>query len=208
MEQFLYPSQKKQRESKRDLPAHKVKELHEAAIKCILEDSRPFGDFRKEGMRRFLSIAVPGYVGPHRVTVQKRLKPLYHEMRQKMKEELKKVNHVALTTDFWKSLSGSYFLCLTVHYFNKDFDYINLVAGFRRVKGEHTSERIKKFISYEIEKLQIKDKVVSITTDNANDIKSATSTGFGIRFSCAAHLLNLIVQNGLILWRKPNAKNK
>ena len=36
------------------------KELHELAIKAIIQDSRSFNDFRRSGMLKFLKKAVPG----------------------------------------------------------------------------------------------------------------------------------------------------
>ena len=32
------------------------KKLNEAILECIIEDSRPFGDFRKKGMQEFLKL--------------------------------------------------------------------------------------------------------------------------------------------------------
>ena len=55
-----------------------------------------------------------------------------------------------------------------------------------------------------MESLKIKEKIAGITIDNAAVMKKATNTDFGIRCSCLAHILNLIVQNGLSLWKKVN----
>jgi hypothetical protein len=33
-----------------------AKRLNEAILECIIEDSRPFGDFHKSGMRKFLGL--------------------------------------------------------------------------------------------------------------------------------------------------------
>jgi hypothetical protein len=48
--------------------------------------------------------------------------------------------------------------------------------------------------------------MVAITSDNEASVKSActTITHESVRFSCMAHNLNLIVQNGFKLWNKPN----
>ena len=42
--------------------------------------------------------------------------------------------------------------------------------------------------------LEIGDKIVSITRDNAADIKKATLSGFGEPISCIAHNMNLRVK--------------
>ena len=38
------------------------KQLDEAIVKCIVQDSRSFNDFNRAGMKELLQIAVPGYV--------------------------------------------------------------------------------------------------------------------------------------------------
>ena len=38
----------------------KRRQLDEAAIRSIIMDARPFGDYRRAGMQSFLQVAVPG----------------------------------------------------------------------------------------------------------------------------------------------------
>lgn len=83
-----------------------------------------------------------------------------------------------------------------------------MVLGFRHLVGTHRADKIKKYILYELDQLQIKDKVCAIVSDNGADIVKAINDIMpGKRFSCAAHDLNRVVKNGLGLWNKPN-KNK
>ncbi|CAF4614871.1 unnamed protein product, partial [Rotaria socialis] len=69
----------------------------------------------------------------------------------------------------------------------------------------HYSDRIEQFISHEIEKLNIEAKIRSITTDNGADIRLAAQNQlkFGTRISCLIHVLNLVVQNGMWLFKIP-----
>ncbi|CAF1290950.1 unnamed protein product [Didymodactylos carnosus] len=185
------------------MTVERKKELDEAAIECIIDDSRSFGDFRRSGMQLFLSVATPGYKGPHRKTVSKNLEKLYYEHRDRLRRIFSTVNDIALTSDIWKNSRRTYFICLTAHYYNSSFQYISLVIGFRRLQGRKISTRLYEYIRYELEQLRIRSKIRSITTDNGSDIKAATSnTEFGIRISCLAHNLNLTVSNGLGLWKK------
>ena len=57
----MYTSQLQQRVPKLNpiKPDRKL-ELDEAAIDCIITDGRPFGDFRRLGMSRFLNEIYPG----------------------------------------------------------------------------------------------------------------------------------------------------
>ncbi|CAF1514071.1 unnamed protein product [Didymodactylos carnosus] len=187
-----------------------IDKLNEAAVSCIIEDGRRFGDFGRPGMRDFLDVAVPGYKGPLRHTVRRRLSTLYHEKRDRLRDTLSTILDISLTTDIWSSCSRFHFICLTAHYFNDSFGYMSTVIGFRRLRGRKVAKRLKKHIFYEIKNLKIQSKIRSITTDSGSDIKSATGSTaeFGTRIVCLAHNLNLIVTTGLCLWRKPTEKKQ
>lgn len=61
MPQVMFQSQIKQRDRKRgEVPPDRRRELHKAAIACIIEDGRPFNEFRRKGMTKFLDIIYPG----------------------------------------------------------------------------------------------------------------------------------------------------
>ncbi len=99
----------------------------------------------------------------------------------------------------WKTRNGYYFACITAHFFDNSYNYTSLVISFRKFSKRHLSQNIETFIKNELEKLEIESKVRAITTDNANDIKSAASK-ITYRFPCIAHNLNLIIKNSLKLW--------
>ncbi|CAF4330130.1 unnamed protein product, partial [Rotaria sp. Silwood2] len=63
--------------------------LDEAAIRCIIVDRRPFGDFRKHSMRDFLAAIVPCCSGPHERAVQRKIKKLYANKLLEHREKLK-----------------------------------------------------------------------------------------------------------------------
>jgi hypothetical protein len=64
------------------IPPEKKRMLDEAAIRCIVMDGRCWGDFRRAGMSKFLSVAIPGYYGPCGRTVQRNLSKLYLEKKR------------------------------------------------------------------------------------------------------------------------------
>jgi len=212
MEQYLFKSQQKDYSvniKKISMSSSLKKKLHNAAINCIVKDGRPFGDFRREGMKKFLSIAVPGYIGPHRTTVARRLHHLYLQYRKDLRGILMKLSDISLTTDLWKNSRHSHFIVLTAHFYDKCLKYTSLIIGFRQFIGPHDAVQIKKYINYEIDRLQIRYKLRSITTDNGSNVKSATQGGdFGVRISCYCHNINLIITEGLCLWKKKSALRK
>ncbi|CAF1161663.1 unnamed protein product [Rotaria magnacalcarata] len=120
--------------------------LDEAAIKCIIVDSRPFGDFRKRGMRDFLAAAVPGYPGPHERTLQRNIKKLYANKLFELREKLKNVQYVCLTTDLWRRPRQHHYLCATIHYVDENFGNVSTIVSCRRFHGRHLAVRIRNHI--------------------------------------------------------------
>ncbi|CAF1428026.1 unnamed protein product, partial [Rotaria sordida] len=206
LDEFLYPSQRKKNLPKEKSITSDQKELLDsAAIQAIIQDSHAFTWFRKSGMQHFLSVAVPGYHGPHRKTVVKRLKPMYKKRRADIREKLSNTNNISLSADIWQSNGKSHFIGLTAQYYDDEYQYHTMVIAFRRFIGKHSADRLERFIAKEINKLGIKSKVCAITTDNGGDIRCATQrlSKFGIKISCILHNLNLITQNGLWLFEIP-----
>ncbi|CAF1530517.1 unnamed protein product [Didymodactylos carnosus] len=64
-------------------------------------------DLRRMSMQDFLNVAVPGYKASHRHTVRRRLSILYHKERKRVKEILRNVQAISLTTDVWRSTTRS-----------------------------------------------------------------------------------------------------
>ncbi|CAF3331156.1 unnamed protein product [Rotaria sp. Silwood2] len=209
---YLFPSQIKQRERherKSTISPHLKQQLDAAAIECIVKDGLSFGTFRRAGMQHFLETIEPGYRGPTRQTVRKHLDKKYQERRSLLKNKLKDVPHISLTTDLWVNSRRHHFLVITAHYVDEHHQHISEIISFRRFRGRHLSARLKLFIINEIKKLNIESKIISITTDSGSDIKAATSSyEFGLRFSCDAHNINRTISTGLGLWNISTSKSK
>ena len=43
-----------------EIKPEKKRQYHEAAFECIVTDGRPFGDFPRLGMSKFLDVICPG----------------------------------------------------------------------------------------------------------------------------------------------------
>lgn len=210
---FLYPSQRPTRilpkeERPEPISNERKTQLNIDAIQAIIEVSHSFNIFRKSGMQKFLALAIPGYRGPSRHIVVKRLKPLYKQRRATIRNDLSTVLHISLSIDMWKSIRKDHFLCLSAHYYDNHYEAKSHVIAFRRFHGSHDSDRIEQFIDHEIEKLDIQTKICSITSDNGGDIKAATQNKFKFetRLTCLTHVFYLVVQNGLWLFKKPKVQ--
>ena len=110
---------------------------------------------------------------------------------------LKRVPAVAFTSDIWKSGARKYYISLTAHLFDKDFEVVPLVLSFRQLTERHLAVNIKSFIMFELdEKFQIMpNQRMEITTDCGSEMVAATSnSSFGPRYACIPHVWNNIVK--------------
>ncbi|CAF3586880.1 unnamed protein product [Rotaria socialis] len=131
----------------------------------------------------------------------------YHKYRKELRATLTSVRAIAITVDIWTKKQTS-FICLTGHAFNKKYESIPIVLGFRRLSGAHRANNLKNYIIYEMQQLDIEEKACAIVSDNGSDIKKAINDiKPGERFSCFAHDINLVVKNGLKIW-EPIEKKK
>lgn len=188
------------------ITAERKRELHDAAVDCIIRDGLSFGVFQQPGMSQFLQVAVSGYKGPDRKIVRSKIAVLYSSYTKRLRSVLSKIDFLALTCDLWRSSKRIYFISLTGHVFTNKYETIPIVLGCRRIIGRHLSTNIERYIDFELTRLNIKpEQIVSITTDNGSDMKKATSSfKYGTRISCMGHNFNLVVKNGLCLWKEPN----
>ena len=156
-------------------------------------------------MLKFLSTAVPGYCGPHRKTMRRRIAALYSLHTSKLRAIVPKLGLIALTSDLWKNSRQVYFICVTIHAFTSTFEHVPITIGCRRIIGPHLAPSIERYISFEVNRIGIKpEQLISITTDNGSNMKKVTlSNKFGQRISCMVHNLNLVINKGLCLWIEP-----
>lgn len=184
--------------------------LDQAAIECIIVDGRPWGDFQRPGMAKFLSICLNGYAGPSSRSVRRGLSRMYSQKIQSFKEELAEVPAVSITLDLWKSSRSHHFLCITVHWFDSNFYFHGKVLSFRKFKGRHISSRLRRHVKRVLIQYDLLNKIIATTTDNGANVKAAIGQSklFGIRLHCLAHALNLTIHKGLCLWLKTESRNK
>ena len=185
---LMYNSQKKYHQRKRSFISPEMKKiLDEKHLQAIVIDSRAFNDFSRPGIRSFFSTALPGYKPLHRTTVRRRLRDKYIEHRRAVRSVFTDVSDIALTADTWNSVQHRHFISVTAHFFDKKFKLISLTLGFRVIDGRHGAARLAKFINKEATFFKIREKIRSITTDNAkNIVNAAYATGLGTHLSCMA----------------------
>ncbi|XP_033140589.1 zinc finger BED domain-containing protein RICESLEEPER 2-like [Brassica rapa] len=137
---------------------------------------------------------------------------LYESERDTLKRELATLpGRVSFTSDLWTSVKREGYMCVTAHYIDRNWKLNSKILTFCALPPPHTGMSIAVQLLTSLKEWGIDKKVFSVTLDNAtsNDsmqdiVKSQLNLnddllcgGEFFHVRCAAHILNLIVQDGL-----------
>ena len=176
----------------------------------VLKDEQPFSVVEGEGFRELVQELQPKFGPPSRVTVARDVYRLFCNERIRLKKELTKIGQkICLTTDCWTSSTQMSYMCLTAHYIDSDWRLHKRIINFCQISN-HRGETIGKVIEACLLGWGI-ENVISITVDNAsaNDVAVAfvkrrvnawngsILDGEHMHLRCCAHIVNLIVNEGL-----------
>lgn len=141
----------------------------------------------------------------------------FESEKEKLKELL--ANHhgrVCFTSDLWLARPQNIgYICLSAHYIDASWRLNAKILAFCELKSPHTGDEIASKIFESLKEWGLEKKVFSITLDNATNNTSMLrilkgklqmTSGIGLlcegkymHIRCCAHILNLIVKNGLEL---------
>lgn len=152
---------------------------------------------------------ITGYVAPHSTTVRRSLKRLQLVHQARLVERLQYIDSISLTCDFWSNRSSKSFFVLTGHFISKRFELKRTVLDFSHFPEHHSADEIAHTLRSKLRKLNILDRIVSLTCDGASNLKKALSNvGVDDRVWCLGHRLHLIITNGLGLWLTDEDRKK
>ncbi|KAK8701839.1 hypothetical protein V6N13_020217 [Hibiscus sabdariffa] len=184
--------------------------IRKALIHMIIVDELPFRIVEGEGFKLFLSIACPRFHLPSRYTVRRDCLDLFNSMKKIMKTSFgKDTSRICLTTDTWTSLQRVSYMVLTAHWIDDEWMLQKRIINFCPIsahRGESIGQALEKCIrDWGIE------RVFSVTVDNAsansvgieylrkklNHRNTCVANGKYMHTRCVAHIINLIVQEGV-----------
>lgn len=193
----------------RDLTSKEKEELDLALVKMICLDFQPLSVVENKGFQEYtrklqemvLKTENIPYKLPNRKTLTNTLvKSEYNKEIKNLREMLKVVQYVAITSDAWTSDSTKSFLTVTAHFVFNDTLH-SWVLATREMSERHTAENVALKIKEVIDEFGITSKVVAVVTDNASNMKKCVTdclnkTHFPT-FPCTAHTLNLVVNTAI-----------
>ncbi|KMS98900.1 hypothetical protein BVRB_3g067910 [Beta vulgaris subsp. vulgaris] len=178
----------------------------------VIVDELPFRFVEGQGFRHFCSLMTNKFHVPSRITVARDCYEIFMEERVKLKTFLKtNCRKVCLTTDTWTSIQKINYMCLTAHFIDNDWKLNKRILNFCPIsshKGEAIGKAIEKcLLAWGIE------NVMTVTVDNAssndtaivylkkrlNNWGTSVVKGEFLHVRCIAHIMNLVVTDGLKL---------
>ncbi|KAL4561599.1 hypothetical protein LXL04_033769 [Taraxacum kok-saghyz] len=181
-----------------------------ACVKMIILDELSFRFVEQEGFKLFCSIACPKFDIPSCITVSRDIKKLYCDEKKKLKDYfIKHSQRVSLTTDTWTSIQNVCYMVLTAHFIDHEWKMQKRILNFCQISN-HKGDTIGKAIETCLREWGI-EMVFTITVDNAssNNVaiahikkrlqiwKTTVCDGDFLHMRCSAHILNLVVGDGL-----------
>lgn len=190
------------------LCAFKFDEFRELLALAIARHNLPLQLVEYEGIRSCFSYLNPDVKFVSRGTIKNDLLKIYGKERLKLYELLQRApGRIALTSDCWTSVTTDGYISLTAHFVDKNWRLQKKILAFTFVPPPHTGAALAEKVISLLKQWGIEKKVATITLDNASNNDSMVdglkydldlmSNGDYFHVRCCAHILNLIVQEGL-----------
>jgi hypothetical protein len=176
------------------------KEKEESTLRWILLTTQPLSTVTQKAYIKHMDIIDPEFIVPGEKKIRMMIACSYSYNKEKLKQLLKTAQSISLTTDLWSSRSKHGYLGLTATWINQNFEIVDVLLEISYFPAPHTAEEIANKLKNIMQKWEIEDRVVTITTDNGANIVAAVRKLEPIkRLSCAAHTLQLAIGKGLKL---------
>jgi hypothetical protein len=179
--------------------------------RMIIIDELPFNIVEHKGFRAFCKDMQPLFKPISRHTIRKECIEIFSYEKAKLMKMFSESNmRICLTTDMWTSIQQLGYMCLTAHYIDNDWKMQKQIINFFPLPSPHTGKAIGKAIEQKLLEWGI-DKVCTLTVDNASSNDKAAQylveklqpknslilNGEFFHLRCSAHILNLIVKDGI-----------
>lgn len=188
-----------------------VEACRKALATFVIIDEQPFKVVEGEGFKHLCRQLQPHFTIPSRYTIGRDCFQLYLDEKIRLKAFFKSnCSRVALTSDCWTSIQNLNYLTLTAHFIDNEWKYQKRIISFSTVLN-HKGETIGRQIEETLREWGLRS-LCTVTLDNAtsNDTAAAylkkrfTNISGGLvldgeffHMRCCAHILNLVVNDGL-----------
>jgi len=175
-------------------------ELRQYLTDWIIDDLQPLYVLQNIKFRRFISELDQAFIIPDEKGIKKITHRSYNFVLPMLIEKIKvEAKSVSITTDMWTSRSGQGYIGVTCSYIDEKFNLNEVTLTVNHVRYPHTAQHITDSLEEILDEWNLREKVFTITTDNAANMKKAIKNMNNIRWQgCGAHTLQLIIGNALV----------
>lgn len=193
----------------RPVSVTKSKLYDEQLAKMIVKQYCPFTIVESEEFKKFVQTVNPGYSLPSRKTISSRLIPeLYEKCVDEVREHLRNVRYVTITTNGWTLVNNECYISITAHFIDDDCKYQSYLLDCFKYEEKHTAENLAAEIKNILTDWGLIHKVNAVVSDNAANITAAIRLRSWRHIPCFANMLNLVIQAGLFEIRDTHDKAK
>nr|XP_027067613.1 zinc finger BED domain-containing protein RICESLEEPER 2-like [Coffea arabica] len=186
--------------------------MRQSAAEWVLMHEHPFSIVEEDGFNLMMKKGMPEWQKISRTTNKKDCLSVYEREKQKLKHLLSKVKKISLTTDLWKSKNQKIeYMVITGHWIDSQWRLQKRVLNFVHVPPPRPGIAIADAIYKCMLDWGIESKIYTVSVDNASNNDTALrclkdtfsrnkcllAKGKLFHVRCCAHILNLMVQDGL-----------
>ncbi|KAI7801397.1 putative zinc finger BED domain-containing protein 1-like [Triplophysa rosa] len=177
--------------------------LTTSITKWVAKACRPVNVVDDEGLLEIIHIASNDYTGFNSIqfnfiyialftiaTVTSKIHDSYEKEKAKVEEALRQTNTVALTGDYWTSLSNHSYLGVTAHYFDTHWKLRSHALTVMKTDERHYANVCAEHFLQVARQWNIELKISSLTTDSARNMIAAARQLPFEHMPCIAHSLH------------------
>ncbi|KAM0835171.1 hypothetical protein ACQ4PT_063120 [Festuca glaucescens] len=186
-------------------------ECRKIIAKMIIVHEYPFRMVEHAWFNILMNYMNASYKFIGRKSIRDECMKVYLSEKEILKKQLKSVESISLTCDLWTSNQNLCYLALVSHYIDDEWNMQSRVLNFIELDPPHSGIIIAQAVFECCQEWKIEDKIMTMTMDNAssNDVaatnlmgkfKARKSTKFIPKYfhvRCCAHIINLIVNDGI-----------
>ena len=145
----------------------------------------------------------------NRKTTKQQILNLFEEKRMDIKKTIAQISgKVSLTSDMWTASNNDAFLSLTIHFVDNNWVLKNFLLDIIPFSIRHTGINMATAIMNVLQEFDLAEKTLALMTDNASSMIGCANymaeeleldfNNFTFaHYRCAAHVLNLAVNQGM-----------
>ncbi|GMJ13921.1 DAYSLEEPER [Hibiscus trionum] len=143
--------------------------MREGIAHWIVMHEHAFSIVEEEDFNMMLKMAIPQWKSVSRHTIRNDSFKVYEVEKNKLKEKLKNVDKISLTTDLWRSKPQKIeYMVLTAHFVDHDWKLQKRVLNFVHIPPPRKGKDIANCIFKCLKGWDIENKVFTVSVDNAS----------------------------------------